>query len=149
MSNGSLLGTHKAPQVASGTDTAALGPSDNSDSGSDVAGIEEGDGADIGVPTDVAMRDDMPHPLMPKGAMGGASSDAAGTGERRSAASDAGLQEAADIGVDRVFTPGRPGSSGAAGAEVELDYERAQDDAASQPQQQQQPRAKSRCGARR
>jgi hypothetical protein len=147
MSNSSLLGTHKAPQVAPGTDTAALGPGDNSDSGSDVAGIEEGDGADIGVPTDVAMRDDMPHPLMPKGAMGGAASDAAGTGERRSAASDAGLREAADIGVDRVFTPGRPGSSGAAGADVELDYERAQDDAASQSPAKSP--AKSRRGARR
>lgn len=118
MGKSSLLGVERAPQAPKGTDTAALGPSDNSDSGSDVAGIAQGDGSDIGLPVDVAMRDDEPHPLMPKGAMSGSASDAEGTGERRSAASDAGLREAPDIGTDHVFAPGRTHPSASTEREI-------------------------------
>jgi hypothetical protein len=106
MGRSSLLGTERAAAVPAGRDTAALGPGDNSDSGSDMMGIEDSDMGDPGAPVDVALRDDMPHSLLPDEVMDGSASDAGGTGERRSAGSDAGI-EAADIGVDRIFTPGR------------------------------------------
>ncbi len=106
MGHSSLLGTERAAAVPAGRDTAALGPGDNSDSGSDMMGVEDSDQGDPGAPVDVALRDDMPHSLLPDEVMDGAASDAGGTGERRSAGSDAGV-EAADIGVDRIFTPGR------------------------------------------
>lgn len=106
MGRSSLLGTESAAAVPPGRDTAALGPGDNSDSGSDLMGLEDSDAGDPSAPVDVAMRDDMPHPLLPDEIVDGGASDAGGTGERRSAGSDAG-REGADIGVDRVFTPGR------------------------------------------
>ena len=109
MGHSSLLGTERAAAVPAGRDTAALGPGDSSDSGSDMMGIEDSDQGDPGVPVDVALRDDMPHSLLPDEVMDGAASDAGGTGERRSAGSDAGV-EAADIGVDHVFTPGKSGT---------------------------------------
>lgn len=104
MGHSSLLGTDRAAVVPDGRDVATLGPGDSSDSGSDMMGIDDGDGADPGLPVDVAMRDDNPHPLMPSADVVGSTG---GTGERRSAGSDAGLHDAADIGVDRVFTPGK------------------------------------------
>lgn len=62
----------------SGRDTASLGPSDSSDTGSDVANLAPDDGH---------------------------ASDSGGTGERRGAAGDAHVDDAADIGVDRIFEP--------------------------------------------
>lgn len=112
MARSSLLGTESAAAVPAGRDTAALGPGDSSDSGSDMMGIEDSDLGDPTAPVDVALRDDMPHSLLPDEVMDGGASDAGGTGERRSAGSDAG-KEAADIGVDRVFTPGRGGGADA------------------------------------
>ncbi len=106
MGRSSLLGTERAPREPAGRDTAALGPGDSSDSGSDMMGIAGGDDADPGLAADVALRDDQPHALQPSETLDGMASDASGTGERRSAGSDAG-RDAADIGVDRVFTPGR------------------------------------------
>ena len=106
MGHSSLLGTDRAAQTPAGRDTATLGPGDSSDSGSDLAGVEALDFDDPGVPVDVALRDDNSRSLMPSEALDGAASDASGTGERRSAAGDAGRREAADIGVDHVFTPG-------------------------------------------
>lgn len=106
MGHSSLLGTDLAPPEPAGRDTATLGPGDSSDTGSDLMGIDESDQSDPGVPVDVALRDDQPHSLLSEDALGGSASDAAGTGERRAAGSDGGLREAADIGVDRIFTPG-------------------------------------------
>jgi len=74
----SLLGPEHAPQEPAGRDNAALGPSDSSDSGSDRAGLPDQ-----------------------------ADSDAAGTGESRGVGAAGAAPEASDIGVDRVFTPGR------------------------------------------
>lgn len=105
MGRSSLLGTDTAASEAPGRDTAALGPGDNSDSGSDMAGIADDDGSDPGVAVDIAMRDDMPHSLQSADSLSSSSTDAAGTGERRSAGSDAGGRDGADIGVDRVFIP--------------------------------------------
>lgn len=84
---------------------AHLGPSDSSDSASDLAGQDGLNDADPNVPVDVALRDDGRRSLIPGDAVGGAASDAAGTGESRSAGADAGV-EAADVGVDSVFTLG-------------------------------------------
>lgn len=103
MGHSSLLGTSRAAPEPAGRDTAALGPGDSSDSGSDVAGLDDLDVADPNEPVDVALRDDHQRSLMPATSMGGSASDSAGTGERRSAGSDAGRREAADISVDRVF----------------------------------------------
>ena len=92
MARSSLLGIDTAPTPAPGRDAASLGPGDNSDSGSDVVGLE--DDADPGMPVDVALRGDQPSPL-PLG-----ETTAAAEGD------DAGVRDGADIGVDRVFTPG-------------------------------------------
>lgn len=105
MGHSSLIGIDLATLEPGGRDRNALGPGDSSDTGSDMVGIEMNDEEDPGLPVDVALRDDMPHPLVSTGpSADGGTSDAAGTGERRSAVSDARLQEASDIGVDRVFS---------------------------------------------
>jgi hypothetical protein len=109
MARSSLLGTDRAPREPKGRDTAALGPGDNSDSGSDMMGIADSDDSDPGLATDMAFRDDQPHPLQASEGLL-ATSDAAGTGERRSAGTDAGLPDGSDIGVDRVFSPAHKGA---------------------------------------
>lgn len=106
MGHSSLLGIERAPAQPAGTDNAALGPSDNSDSGSDRVGIADGEASDPGWPVDVAVGDDQPRSLQPE-PVAGSDSDGAGTGERRSAGGDAGAREAADIGVDRIVRPHR------------------------------------------
>jgi len=103
MAKSSLLGIEPVNPVAPGHDDLALGPSDSSDSGSDVAGLESLDQDDPQAPVDQALADDAGRPLGGPDARGGGS-DTAGTGERRSAAGDAG-REAGDISVDRVFNP--------------------------------------------
>lgn len=101
----SLFDTESAAAEPTGRDSTALGPGDSSDSGSDLSGAADVPEGDPGLPVDVAMRDDMAHSLRALDLLVGDASDAAGTGERRSAAGDAG-QEAADIGFDRIITPG-------------------------------------------
>ena len=104
MGYSSLIGTEYAAAEPAGRDVATLGPGDSSDTGSDMAGIDDSDDGDLGLPVDVAMRDDMPRPSIGSETLSGSASDAAGTGERRSAGLDAGEREGADIGVDRVFS---------------------------------------------
>lgn len=105
MAHSPLIGRDEAARYAPGRDTGALGPSDTTDSGSDVADLGEDPGGDPMVPVDVAMRDDQPHGLLAPSTLDAVGSDAAGTGERRSAAGDGGV-DGADIGLDRVFVPG-------------------------------------------
>jgi len=94
MGQSSLLGTSKAPTEAKGRDTRALGPSDNSDSGSDTVGVADASGTDPFVPVDVALADDAQHPLESRGgALPGADS----------AADDPGDRAGADISVDRII----------------------------------------------
>jgi len=85
MGHSSLVGTDKAPQRAKGTNEEALGPSDNSDSGSDNIGADTMPTADPGEPVDVTLgRDQAVAPIE-------------GTGE------DSDETEASDIGVDRII----------------------------------------------
>jgi len=105
MGHSSLLGIDRAPGEPAGRDTADLGPSDTSDSGSDVAGIEDTDQNDPAVPLDVALREDGQRSFTSADVVGGPGSDSSGTGERRAAGGDAGIREAADISVDRIVEP--------------------------------------------
>ncbi len=105
MANSSLLGIDRAPSNPRGRDAADLGPSDTSDSGSDVAGLGDLDEGDPGLPADVAADPDSQRSdTVADSFSPGAGSDHTGTGERRSAAGDAGRRESADIGPDRIVT---------------------------------------------
>ena len=90
MSHSSILGGDRAPQQARGRDAETLGPSDTSDSGSDIQGAsrlktdtEEGD---LGGATPVSNDSD---------------SDSMGTGERAEAVPE-GARDGADIAPDRI-----------------------------------------------
>jgi hypothetical protein len=78
MGRSSILGGQRAPSPPPGHDTDALGPSDSSDSGSDIQGQRAID----------------PH----------SDSDADGTGERGSALPEEGVDEASDILPDHIET---------------------------------------------
>ena len=91
MAKSSILGGEHAPSQPSGTDVDALGPSDSSDSGSDVQ-------------TDLnrsAMPDEASEGAFP--IEHGTSSDRSGTGERASSDPSAGGEDA-DILPDRIGT---------------------------------------------
>ena len=90
MSHSSILGGERAPQQARGRDAETLGPSDTSDSGSDIQGAtrlktdaEEGE---LGGATPVSNDSD---------------SDSMGTGERAEAVPE-GARDGADISPDRI-----------------------------------------------
>lgn len=107
MGHSSLLGIHDDDhdRPARGRDGPSLGPSDTSDSGSDVAGLEHEDGDDPNLPADVALEGDRGRPETSSESLApGLGTDYTGTGERRSAGGDAG-REAADISVDRIEDP--------------------------------------------
>jgi hypothetical protein len=107
MGHSSLLGIEQAPQRAMGTDEDALGPSDNSDSGSDTIGTDDLPTADPGEPVDVTLgRYQVVAPIE-------------GTGE------DSDETEASDIGVDRIIE--------APDAEAFIDAMDADDDSPAMP----------------
>ena len=90
MSQSSILGGERAPQQARGRDAETLGPSDTSDSGSDIQGASR-------LKTDTE-----------EGEMGGSTpvdgasdSDSMGTGERAEAVPE-GARDGADIAPDRI-----------------------------------------------
>lgn len=89
MATSSILGGERPPTQSSGRDTDALGPSDSSDSGSDIQGERGFDALDDGEIG--AERVDQ-----------GSDTDAAGTGERGAAVQDRGIVEGADIAPDHV-----------------------------------------------
>ena len=122
MGHSSLLGVDADDNPpAPGRDSASLGPSDTSDSGSDVAGLDLEDPDDPVVPTDVAMGDERSRPNTTGEAVHpGSDTDATGTGERRSAGGDAG-REAADISVDRIVDPAADPDSDDPALAAELD----------------------------
>lgn len=83
-----------------------LGPSDSSDSGSDVAYTDAHGPLDTDAPVDVVLAQAEARPRTGSDQPGLAGSDAAGTGERRTAASDPGQHpEAFDVWVDRIVDP--------------------------------------------
>ena len=91
MSQRSILGGERAPQQAPGRDAETLGPSDSSDSGSDIQGAtrmktEPEEGLEAGGATPVVEDSD---------------TDAAGTGERAEAVPE-GARDGADIAPDRI-----------------------------------------------
>ncbi|MEP7057022.1 MAG: hypothetical protein ABI809_04530 [Caldimonas sp.] len=89
MARSSILGGERAPVHPAGHDTDALGPSDSSDSGSDVQGERGFDALDTGeIGGD---RADL-----------SSDTDASGTGERGAAVHDADIVEGADIAPDRI-----------------------------------------------
>ena len=90
MAHSSILGGERAPRQAEGRSADVLGPSDTSDSGSDIQGARR-------LKTDTE-----------EGEMGGATpidldsdSDSMGTGERAEAVPE-GARDGADIGPDRI-----------------------------------------------
>lgn len=99
MGTSPLVGTDRSPTTPAGRDHTTLGPSDSSDSGSDVAGAASAGTGDPGLPVDKVLGDDaaLPLPVSPEG-----DSDSGGAGERRSAAGDGGARDGADIGADHV-----------------------------------------------
>lgn len=108
MGRSSLLGAEPAAVEPEGRDIAALGPSDSSDSGSDVAGLDAWfGGADPTEPIGVALRENW----------------------RRSAGADAGPREAPDISVDQVFDLSDP-----AGVPSTVDLEQVDEAAAADPE---------------
>ena len=91
MSQSSILGGERAPQQSSGRDAETLGPSDSSDSGSDIQGAtrlktEPEEGLEAGGATPIIEDSD---------------TDAAGTGERAEAVPE-GARDGADIAPDRI-----------------------------------------------
>ena len=103
MARSSIQGASPAPAQPAGRDTASLGPGDSSDSGSDMMGIADSAGGDPGAPADFSPDEQRPT-LLPPDALD-SSTDAAGTGEGRSAGSDGGRGDGWDIGTDRVISP--------------------------------------------
>lgn len=99
MARSSIMGGSTAPERASGTDADALGPSNSSDSGSDIQGARE-----------MATAPDNEAEWGAIVAEGSSDSDADGTGERASAAGGSG-RENGDILPDRIVTPGLGGTS--------------------------------------
>ncbi|MEP7138085.1 MAG: hypothetical protein ABI745_00560 [Caldimonas sp.] len=90
MSHSSILGGDRAPQQARGRDAELLGPSDTSDSGSDIQGASrlktDAEEGELGGATPVSNRSD---------------SDSMGTGERAEAVPE-GARDGADISPDRI-----------------------------------------------
>lgn len=105
MAKSNILGGDEIPVVPPGHSTADLGPSDSSDSGSDVAGAgglsdDAGFGNDSGTTSDM----DLGRGAGPDVGDSNLDSDtdASGTGERRGAGRDDSSREANDIQPDRI-----------------------------------------------
>jgi hypothetical protein len=90
MSQSSILGGDRAPQQARGRDDDLLGPSDTSDTGSDIQGATrlktEPEEGELGGATPVVTESD---------------TDSMGTGDRAEAVPE-GARDGADIGPDRI-----------------------------------------------
>jgi hypothetical protein len=113
MATSSILGAERAPEQADGRDVELLGPSDTSDSGSDVQGE-----------LDLASPEDLDQPLYGNQQTGLTSdSDSGGTGERGAALMDEDAErEGNDILPDRVqsLADDLDLDSGATAAELDL-----------------------------
>jgi len=112
MATSSILGADRAPAQADGRDVEVLGPSDTSDSGSDVQGE-----------LDLASPEDLDRPLFGSSQTGLSSdSDSGGTGERGAALTDEdAAREGNDILPDRVQNLAEDMQSDLGLSEAELD----------------------------
>lgn len=86
MANSNLLGAQRAPQIPPGHDIDALGPSDTSDSGSDIQGA-----LDFDADGEALVGGDL-----------SSDTDADGTGERASAIASERVRPGSDIAPDRI-----------------------------------------------
>ncbi len=111
MANSTLLQTgEEAPEVGRGHGTSALGPSDTSDSGSDVTG-GPGLARELGLGIETGSTSD-PDNGFAGGTAGpdlgdsdlDSDTDSTGTGERAAAGRDATTMDGQDIAVDRIVT---------------------------------------------
>jgi hypothetical protein len=120
MGQSSILGGEEIPDQAGSFDQSPLGPSDTSDSGSDVAGE-----ADMSAGDDHPL-DDGPLDLdrtsttrSPAGA--GSDSDSTGTGERLGAEPNSSIDDGGDISPDRIIDDPNQGIVGEQLSQAELD----------------------------
>lgn len=105
MAQSNILGADTVPSAPPGHSTADLGPSDTSDSGSDLAGApgtadEAGLGLEPGTTSDIERHAGAGPDL--GDADLDSDSDAGGTGERMAAGRDSAAREAGDIEPDRI-----------------------------------------------
>lgn len=119
MAHSSLVGIDRVAIEPAGRDIAALGPSDSSDSGSDMAGIDEPELNDAAEPVDFVLRNEGHRGVIPSGEVHGSRSDSGGTGEGRGAGEDVGGRDGNDISVDRVFSAD-DGAEGDAASDIDL-----------------------------
>jgi hypothetical protein len=111
MATSSILGADRAPTQATGRDVEALGPSDNSDSGSDVQGQ-----LDLVDPTDTDQ------PIFGTVQPGlDSATDAGGTGERGAALPDEDAVDGSDIAPDHVTSIAEELQAAAGATDAELD----------------------------
>ena len=105
MAKSNILGSDEVPVTPPGHSTADLGPSDSSDSGSDIAG-SGGLAGDAGLGNDTGTTSDMDAGRGAGPDLGDSNldsdSDTAGTGERRGAGRDDSKREANDIQPDKI-----------------------------------------------
>lgn len=105
MAHSNITGSDEVPQQAAGRGTADLGPSDSSDSGSDIAGTggfgrDTEDDFESGSTSDTYRAGGAGADLGDAGL--DSDSDSRGTGERRAAGRDDPGREAADISPDQI-----------------------------------------------
>ncbi|HEY0856545.1 MAG TPA: hypothetical protein VGE16_05785 [Albitalea sp.] len=110
MATSSITGADRAPSQATGRDVEALGPSDSSDSGSDVQGE-----LDLASPADLDEFKTGTQPGLDS------DSDSGGTGERGSALLDEAAREGNDILPDRVQDMAEAAEDDGAAIDAELD----------------------------
>lgn len=101
MGQSSINGGDEVQEQAGGFDQASLGPSDTSDSGSDVAGMPDqtaGDDMPFGDgPLDLDRTSTTRGPVSP-----GSDTDSTGTGERSGVEPDTAIREGSDVAPDRI-----------------------------------------------
>jgi hypothetical protein len=112
MATSSILGGKRAPSQAEGRDVGALGPSDTSDSGSDVQG-ELDLGPDEGF--DNAQYGNVQPGL-------GSDTDSTGTGERGAARRDEESHQGEDISPDQIRSLADEAESMSGATNAELDF---------------------------
>ncbi|HJW27271.1 MAG TPA: hypothetical protein VJ576_20440 [Rhodocyclaceae bacterium] len=105
MADSNITGEEDVPLQPPGHSTADLGPSDTSDSGSDIAGAP-GTANDAGLGDDASTTSDLDRGQNAGPDLGDigldSDTDAGGTGERMAAGRDADIEEGADIAPDRI-----------------------------------------------